>query len=49
MSLRRKASGNIPLESSGSSFATVDGNNSMENFCILAVCEKQKKTLGRHS
>ena len=48
MSLRRKASGNIPSESSDSSFATVDGNNSMELFCILGVCEKQKK-LGRHS
>ena len=42
MSLRRKASGNIPPGSSDSSFATVDGNNSMELFCILGVCEKQK-------
>jgi len=48
MSLRRKASGNIPLGSSDSSFTTVDGNNSMELFCILELCEKQKK-LGRHS
>jgi len=44
MSLRRKASGNIPPRSSDSSFATVHGNNSMELFCILGFCEKQKKT-----
>jgi len=48
MSLRRKASGNIPPGSSDSSFATIDGNNSMELFCILGACEKQKN-LGRHS
>ena len=42
MSLRRKASGNIPSGSSYSSFSAVDGNNPMELFCILGVCEKQK-------
>ncbi|KAJ1264321.1 hypothetical protein BS78_09G254700 [Paspalum vaginatum] len=42
MSLRRKSSGIIPSGSSDSSFSAVDGNNPMELFCILGVCEKQK-------
>ncbi|KAG0546959.1 hypothetical protein BDA96_01G038500 [Sorghum bicolor] len=42
MSVRRKASGNIPSGSSYSSLSAVDGNNPMELFCILGVCEKQK-------
>ncbi|CAL4895148.1 unnamed protein product [Urochloa decumbens] len=42
MSLRRKSSGNIPSGSGDSSFSAVAGNNSMELFCILGVCEKQK-------
>ncbi|KAK8457117.1 hypothetical protein SEVIR_3G127700v4 [Setaria viridis] len=42
MSLRRKSSGNIPSGSSDSSFSAVDGNNPVELFGILGVCEKQK-------
>ena len=42
MSLRRKSSGNIPSGSSDLSFSAVDGNNPMELFCILGLCEKQK-------
>ncbi|RLN30060.1 uncharacterized protein C2845_PM05G27470 [Panicum miliaceum] len=42
LSLRRKSSGNVPSGSSDSSFSAVDGNNPMELFCILGVCEKQK-------
>lgn len=42
MSLRKKSSGIIHSGSSDSSFSAVDGNNPMELFCILGVCEKQK-------
>lgn len=42
ISLRRKSSGNVPSGSSDPSFSSVDGNNPMELFCILGVCEKQK-------
>jgi spatacsin len=42
ISLRRKSSSNIPSGSSDSSFSAVDGNNRMELFGILGVCEKQK-------
>jgi spatacsin len=41
MSFRRKSSGNMPSGSSDSSFMAIDGNNHIELFCILGVCEKQ--------
>ena len=44
MSLWRKKYGNIPSGSSDSSFTIVDGNKSMELFCIRRVSAKQKKT-----
>ncbi|KAM0918673.1 hypothetical protein ACQ4PT_008706 [Festuca glaucescens] len=39
---RRKSSSNIPSGSKESSFLSVDGDDPMEIFCILAICEKQK-------
>uniref|UniRef100_A0A453E8B1 Spatacsin C-terminal domain-containing protein n=1 Tax=Aegilops tauschii subsp. strangulata TaxID=200361 RepID=A0A453E8B1_AEGTS len=42
LSNRRKSSSNIPSGSRDPSFLSVDGDNPMELFCILAVCEKQK-------
>lgn len=41
MSARRKSSSNVS-SGSDSSFFAVDGDNSMELFSVLAVCEKQK-------
>uniref|UniRef100_A0A0D9Y480 Spatacsin C-terminal domain-containing protein n=1 Tax=Oryza glumipatula TaxID=40148 RepID=A0A0D9Y480_9ORYZ len=41
MSARRKSSSNVSSGSDSSLFA-VDGDNSMELFSVLAVCEKQK-------
>ncbi|KQK03052.1 uncharacterized protein LOC100829381 isoform X2 [Brachypodium distachyon] len=42
LSNRKKSSSNIPSGSRESPFLSVDGDNPMELFCILAVCEKQK-------
>uniref|UniRef100_A0A0E0JEY2 Spatacsin C-terminal domain-containing protein n=1 Tax=Oryza punctata TaxID=4537 RepID=A0A0E0JEY2_ORYPU len=42
MSARRKSSSNVSSGSNDSSFFAVDGDNSMELFSVLAVCEKQK-------
>lgn len=42
MFFRRKSSSNIPSGRNDSYFLAVDGENPMELFCILGVCEKQK-------
>ncbi|KAG8053146.1 hypothetical protein GUJ93_ZPchr0001g29494 [Zizania palustris] len=42
MSTRRKSSSNVPSGSSDSSFFAADGDNHMELFSVIAVCEKQK-------
>ncbi|VAH57992.1 unnamed protein product [Triticum turgidum subsp. durum] len=42
LSNRRKSSSNVPSGSRDPSLLSVDGDDPMELFCILAVCERQK-------